>query len=220
MPPFSLPSLEHTHCWILSLQLFLLLSLILRITDRWVLHHGCFLRTIQCFLTSSICSLRVDWGWEVWARKQIKNCSEVLWKSDLSVFLFICCAYVNSVTPSPPQARVCPPHMLPEDGANLSSARGILSLIQSSTRRAYQQILDVLDENRRWLVAAALPLCCICFGSLFSGLWCCLFVCSFQSFSKMLWFEMACFLSFHLKLLSKIHISQDYISFAWVMECI
>ncbi|XP_021102680.1 mitochondrial fission factor isoform X8 [Heterocephalus glaber] len=53
------------------------------------------------------------------------------------------------VTPSPPQARACPPHMLPEDGANLSSARGILSLIQSSTRRAYQQILDVLDENRR-----------------------------------------------------------------------
>ncbi|XP_006890352.1 PREDICTED: mitochondrial fission factor isoform X2 [Elephantulus edwardii] len=53
------------------------------------------------------------------------------------------------VTPSPPQARVCPPHVLPEDGANLSSARGILSLIQSSTRRAYQQILDVLDENRR-----------------------------------------------------------------------
>ncbi|XP_029415930.1 mitochondrial fission factor isoform X4 [Nannospalax galili] len=54
----------------------------------------------------------------------------------------------HPVTPSPPQARVCPPHMLPEDGANLSSARGILSLIQASTRRAYQQILDVLDENR------------------------------------------------------------------------
>uniref|UniRef100_A0A8D0IWZ6 Mitochondrial fission factor n=2 Tax=Sus scrofa TaxID=9823 RepID=A0A8D0IWZ6_PIG len=53
------------------------------------------------------------------------------------------------VTPSPQQVRVCPPHMLPEDGANLSSARGILSLLQSSTRRAYQQILDVLDENRR-----------------------------------------------------------------------
>ncbi|XP_060049700.1 mitochondrial fission factor isoform X9 [Erinaceus europaeus] len=52
------------------------------------------------------------------------------------------------VTPSP-QVRVCPPRTLPEDGANLSSARGILSLIQSSTRRAYQQILDVLDENRR-----------------------------------------------------------------------
>ncbi|XP_014318787.1 mitochondrial fission factor isoform X10 [Myotis lucifugus] len=54
------------------------------------------------------------------------------------------------VTPSPPQVRVCPPRMLPEDGPNLSSARGILSLIQSSTRRAYQQILDVLDENRRY----------------------------------------------------------------------
>ncbi|XP_014318781.1 mitochondrial fission factor isoform X5 [Myotis lucifugus] len=55
-----------------------------------------------------------------------------------------------TVTPSPPQVRVCPPRMLPEDGPNLSSARGILSLIQSSTRRAYQQILDVLDENRRY----------------------------------------------------------------------
>ncbi|XP_049744304.1 mitochondrial fission factor isoform X1 [Elephas maximus indicus] len=53
-----------------------------------------------------------------------------------------------TVTPSPQQARVCLPRLLPEDGANLSSARGILSLIQSSTRRAYQQILDVLDENR------------------------------------------------------------------------
>ncbi|XP_046499287.1 mitochondrial fission factor isoform X12 [Equus asinus] len=59
------------------------------------------------------------------------------------------------VTPSPPQVRVCPPHMLPEDGANLSSARGILSLIQSSTRRAYQQILDVLDENRRYGISNA-----------------------------------------------------------------
>ncbi|EDL75513.1 rCG23940, isoform CRA_b [Rattus norvegicus] len=58
------------------------------------------------------------------------------------------------VTPSPPQARVCPPHMLPEDGASLSSARGILSLIQSSTRRAYQQILDVLDENRRYGISS------------------------------------------------------------------
>lgn len=70
------------------------------------------------------------------------------------VFLFICCACVNSVTPSPPQVRVCPPIMLPEDGANLSSARGILSLIQSSTRRAYQQILDVLDTQvtgHHWL---------------------------------------------------------------------
>ncbi|XP_048810465.1 mitochondrial fission factor isoform X3 [Lagopus muta] len=52
------------------------------------------------------------------------------------------------VTPSVQQARVCPPNMLPEDGTNLYSARGILSFIQSSTRRAYQQVLDVLDENR------------------------------------------------------------------------
>ncbi|KAG8520919.1 Mitochondrial fission factor [Galemys pyrenaicus] len=56
----------------------------------------------------------------------------------------------DSIVTPPQQVRVCPPHMLPEDGANLSSARGILSLIQSSTRRAYQQILDVLDENRRY----------------------------------------------------------------------
>ncbi|XP_010137749.1 PREDICTED: mitochondrial fission factor isoform X2 [Buceros rhinoceros silvestris] len=53
------------------------------------------------------------------------------------------------VTPSLQQARVCPPSMFPEDGANLSSARGILSFIQSSTRRAYQQVLDVLEDNRR-----------------------------------------------------------------------
>ncbi|XP_044526741.1 mitochondrial fission factor isoform X6 [Gracilinanus agilis] len=59
-----------------------------------------------------------------------------------------------TVTPSQQQARVCPPHMLPEDGANLYSARGILSFIQSSTRRAYQQVLDVLDENRRYGLSA------------------------------------------------------------------
>ncbi|XP_042652147.1 mitochondrial fission factor isoform X4 [Tyto alba] len=56
----------------------------------------------------------------------------------------------STVTPSLQQARVCPPNMLPEDGTNLYSARGILSFIQSSTRRAYQQVLDVLDENRRY----------------------------------------------------------------------
>ncbi|XP_015393324.1 mitochondrial fission factor isoform X1 [Panthera pardus] len=53
-----------------------------------------------------------------------------------------------TVTPAPQQVRACLPQTLPEGGANLPSARGILSLIQSSTRRAYQQILDVLDENR------------------------------------------------------------------------
>ncbi|KAF7243234.1 Mitochondrial fission factor [Varanus komodoensis] len=51
------------------------------------------------------------------------------------------------------QVRVCPPQMFTEDGANLYSARGILSLIQSSTRRAYQQVLDVLDENCRYVLS-------------------------------------------------------------------
>ncbi|XP_030072485.1 mitochondrial fission factor isoform X6 [Microcaecilia unicolor] len=53
------------------------------------------------------------------------------------------------VTPTQQQARVCPSQMIPEDGANLYSARGILSFIQSSTRRAYQQVLEVLDDNHR-----------------------------------------------------------------------
>ncbi|XP_030072483.1 mitochondrial fission factor isoform X4 [Microcaecilia unicolor] len=54
-----------------------------------------------------------------------------------------------TVTPTQQQARVCPSQMIPEDGANLYSARGILSFIQSSTRRAYQQVLEVLDDNHR-----------------------------------------------------------------------
>ncbi|XP_066565778.1 mitochondrial fission factor homolog B isoform X4 [Amia ocellicauda] len=54
------------------------------------------------------------------------------------------------VTPSPStQPRVYPPLTTPEDGRNLYSARGVLSLIQNTTRRAYQQVLDVLDENHR-----------------------------------------------------------------------
>ncbi|NXH12197.1 MFF factor, partial [Bucco capensis] len=53
------------------------------------------------------------------------------------------------VTPSLQQARVCPPNLSPEDGTNLYSARGLLSFIQSSTRRAYQQLLDVLEDNHR-----------------------------------------------------------------------
>uniref|UniRef100_A0A8C2PV15 Mitochondrial fission factor n=1 Tax=Cyprinus carpio TaxID=7962 RepID=A0A8C2PV15_CYPCA len=36
-----------------------------------------------------------------------------------------------------------------EDGFNLFSSRGVLSFIQSTTRRAYQQVLEVLDENQR-----------------------------------------------------------------------
>lgn len=85
-------------------------------------------------------------------------------KSDCSISLFIYYAHTNSVTPSLQQARICPPNMLPEDGTNLYSARGILSFIQSSTRRAYQQVLDVLDENRRWLVVTdSASFCCFLF---------------------------------------------------------
>ncbi|XP_051535711.1 mitochondrial fission factor homolog B-like isoform X1 [Myxocyprinus asiaticus] len=36
-----------------------------------------------------------------------------------------------------------------EDGFNLFNAHSVLSFIQSTTRRAYQQVLEVLDENQR-----------------------------------------------------------------------
>ncbi|KAI4880371.1 hypothetical protein NFI96_025386, partial [Prochilodus magdalenae] len=52
------------------------------------------------------------------------------------------------VTPSPPSALRAV-STLAEDGQGLSSARGVLSFIQSTTRRAYQQVLEVLDENQR-----------------------------------------------------------------------
>ncbi|XP_073421276.1 mitochondrial fission factor isoform X2 [Dendrobates tinctorius] len=57
-------------------------------------------------------------------------------------------------TPPAPTGRPNPAPLLPADGADLFSARGILSLIQTSTRRAYQQVLDVLDENRRYAVSS------------------------------------------------------------------
>ncbi|KAL7849585.1 hypothetical protein SRHO_G00212080 [Serrasalmus rhombeus] len=52
------------------------------------------------------------------------------------------------VTPSPPSALRAV-STLAEGGQSLSSARGVLSFIQSTTRRAYQQVLEVLDENQR-----------------------------------------------------------------------
>ncbi|XP_075057755.1 mitochondrial fission factor isoform X2 [Mixophyes fleayi] len=58
------------------------------------------------------------------------------------------------LTPPAPTGRPCPAPSHPADGADLFSARGILSLIQTSTRRAYQQVLDVLDENRRYAVSS------------------------------------------------------------------
>ncbi|XP_030259667.1 mitochondrial fission factor homolog A-like [Sparus aurata] len=57
-----------------------------------------------------------------------------------------------SVTPSPsaPPVRLCPPLCSPEDAnINLFTATGFLSYIQSTTRRAYQQVLEVLDDNHR-----------------------------------------------------------------------
>ncbi|XP_042354331.1 mitochondrial fission factor homolog A-like [Plectropomus leopardus] len=57
-----------------------------------------------------------------------------------------------SVTPSPcaPPVRLCPPLCSPEDAnINLFTAAGFLSYIQSTTRRAYQQVLEVLDESHR-----------------------------------------------------------------------
>ncbi|ERE65536.1 fission factor-like protein [Cricetulus griseus] len=44
--------------------------------------------------------------------------------------------------------------MLPDDGDNLPSFRGFLSLIQSSTHRAYHRIMDVIDENCRPVMGA------------------------------------------------------------------
>ncbi|KAM9322551.1 mitochondrial fission factor homolog A [Pholidichthys leucotaenia] len=57
-----------------------------------------------------------------------------------------------SITPSPsaPQLRLCPPLCSPEDSnVNLFTAAGILSYVQSTTRRAYQQVLEVLDDSHR-----------------------------------------------------------------------
>lgn len=47
-----------------------------------------------------------------------------------------------------PPVRPCPPLITPEDGHNLYSASGILSYIQCTTRRAYQQVLEVLDDSQ------------------------------------------------------------------------
>uniref|UniRef100_A0A3Q4BRF7 Mitochondrial fission factor n=1 Tax=Mola mola TaxID=94237 RepID=A0A3Q4BRF7_MOLML len=57
-----------------------------------------------------------------------------------------------SVIPSPsaPPVRLCPPLSSPEDASiNLFTAAGFLSYIQSTTRRAYQQVLEVLDDSHR-----------------------------------------------------------------------
>ncbi|XP_063349842.1 mitochondrial fission factor homolog B isoform X1 [Pelmatolapia mariae] len=55
----------------------------------------------------------------------------------------------SAATPPPPAiAHPCPPLTEAEEH-NLYSASGVLSFIQSTTRRAYQHVLEVLDENPR-----------------------------------------------------------------------
>ncbi|XP_015238539.1 PREDICTED: mitochondrial fission factor homolog A-like [Cyprinodon variegatus] len=55
-----------------------------------------------------------------------------------------------SPSPSAPPVRLCPPLCSPEDAnINLFTAAGFLSYIQSTTRRAYQQVLELLDDNQR-----------------------------------------------------------------------
>ncbi|KAM7413346.1 hypothetical protein PAMA_020640 [Pampus argenteus] len=56
----------------------------------------------------------------------------------------------STATPPPPSTvHPCPPLTVAEEEHNLYSASGVLSFIQSTTRRAYQQVLEVLDENPR-----------------------------------------------------------------------
>ncbi|XP_026170120.1 mitochondrial fission factor homolog A isoform X2 [Mastacembelus armatus] len=57
-----------------------------------------------------------------------------------------------SVSPSPsaPPVRLCPPLCSPEDvNISLFTAAGFLSYIQATTRRAYQQVLEMLDDSHR-----------------------------------------------------------------------
>ncbi|KAJ8397284.1 hypothetical protein AAFF_G00441180 [Aldrovandia affinis] len=51
----------------------------------------------------------------------------------------------NDLIVTPPTRA--PLYTAPEDGRHLGSTRGVLSVIQSTTHRAYQQVLEVLDEN-------------------------------------------------------------------------
>ncbi|XP_046718784.1 mitochondrial fission factor homolog B isoform X1 [Silurus meridionalis] len=56
----------------------------------------------------------------------------------------------SSVSPPSPSAlRALSLRRPPDEGQGVSGARGVLSFLQSSTRRAYQQLLEVLDENQR-----------------------------------------------------------------------
>lgn len=199
---------EHARCRsCLTLQgcsfIIRVFTLMLKATQLQVLHCGWSFKTIWYInlLDLTVFSGESE-GWEkgqeifkniTGRTAQLKFYKNLTW---VFFFFFICCAHVNSVTPSPQQVRVCPPRMFPEDGANLSSARGILSLIQSSTRRAYQQILDVLEENRRWLAVWDSCQLYWMFSGFVSGLWCLSFVFAPASLSKTQWFKTVCFAFF------------------------
>ncbi|XP_020772930.1 mitochondrial fission factor homolog A-like [Boleophthalmus pectinirostris] len=58
--------------------------------------------------------------------------------------------YSASPSPCAPPMRPCPPLSSPEDAnVNLFTAAGFLSYVQSTTRRAYQQVLELIDDNQR-----------------------------------------------------------------------
>uniref|UniRef100_A0A3Q3Q442 Mitochondrial fission factor n=1 Tax=Monopterus albus TaxID=43700 RepID=A0A3Q3Q442_MONAL len=53
-------------------------------------------------------------------------------------------------SPSAPPVRLCPPLYSPEDAnTHLFTVAGFLSYVQSTTRRAYQQVLEFLDDSHR-----------------------------------------------------------------------
>ncbi|KAI5625487.1 mitochondrial fission factor-like B isoform X1, partial [Silurus asotus] len=67
-----------------------------------------------------------------------------------SFFLFFNFVPHPTVSPPSPSAlRALSLRRPPDEGQGASGARGVLSFLQSSTRRAYQQLLEVLDENQR-----------------------------------------------------------------------
>ncbi|XP_037321671.2 mitochondrial fission factor homolog B isoform X1 [Pungitius pungitius] len=56
----------------------------------------------------------------------------------------------SAPAPSPPATvHPCPTLTATEEEHSLYSPSGVLSFLQSTTRRAYQQVLEVLDENPR-----------------------------------------------------------------------
>lgn len=63
-------------------------------------------------------------------------------------FLPLCVALSVSPSPSAP-VRVCPPLVSPEDWPSVGTVGGVLSYIQLTTRRAYEHVLDMLDDSHR-----------------------------------------------------------------------